>query len=236
MASTALKIITAALKDIRVIGAGDTVNDDDAEDALYQLNNLLDSWWNERLAVFSIRSDSGTWTGAAQSITVGSGGTINISRPLKITNVVFTFNSIDYPVKRMMSREEYDAIPYKVAQASFPDYVFYDPAYPLGVLYGYPIPAAALSVAIESWQQIQSFAALGTTIALPPGYERAIQKNLAIELSPSYGPSAAPSPELKEAAIKSKAAIKTVNAPKMVAATDAALVDRQRPMNIYADR
>lgn len=236
MSSTARKIITAALKDIRVIGAGDTVNDDDAEDALYQLNNMLDSWWNERLAVYSIRSDSGTWTGAATSVTVGTGGTINISRPAKVTNVIFTFNSIDYPVKRMMSREEYDAIPYKVAQASFPDYVFYDPAYPLGVMYGYPVPASALAVAIESWQQIQSFASLAATISLPPGYERAIQKNLAIELSPSYGPSAAPSVELKAAAAQSKAAIKAVNQVKLVASTDAALVDRQRPWNIYADR
>lgn len=237
MASTARTIISAALRDIRVLGAGDTMTDDDAEDALYQLNNMLDSWWLERLAVYAIRKDSGlTWTGAAQSVTVGSGGTLNIARPFKVTNVIFTFNSIDYPVKRILSMQEYDAIPYKQAQASFPDYVMYDSAYPLASLWGYPIPASALTVAIDSWQQIQSFSTLDTTIALPPGYERAIQKNLALELAPAYGPSAQPSPELKVQAAQAKANLKNVNSPKMVAQTDEALVNRQRPWNIYADR
>ena len=237
MSSTARTIITAALRDIRVLGAGDVANDDDAEDALYQLNNMLDSWWLERLAVYAIRKDSGlTWTGGSQSRTVGSGGNLNITRPFRVTNVIFTFNSIDYPVKRIISMEEYDAIPYKLAQASFPDYVMYDSAYPLASLWGYPVPASDLSVAIDSWQQIQSFASLDTTIALPPGYERAIQKNLAIELSASYGPSAQPAPELSRIALQSKANLKNVNSPSMVAATDQALVDRVRPWNIYADR
>lgn len=237
MSSTARTILTAALRDIRVLGAGDAMTDDDGQDALYQLNNMLDSWWLERLAVYAIRSDSGlTWTGAAQSMTVGSGGGFNITRPFRITNVVFTFNSIDYPVKRILSRAEYDAIPYKVAQASFPDFVFYDAAYPLATIYGYPIPSAALTTAIESWQQIQSFTTLDSTISLPPGYERAIQKNVALELAPAYGPSAQPSADLLRQAAQSKANIKNVNAPKMVAQTDAALVDYQRPWNIYADR
>lgn len=237
MSSTARTIITAALRDIRVLGAGDIATDDDAEDALYQLNNMLDSWWLERLAVFQVVQNSGlSWAAAAQSRTVGSGGQLNITRPFRIENVVFTFNGVDYPIKKMISRYEYDAIPLKTVQSSFPDYCFYDPAYPLGVLYAYPVPSGAVTVAIDSWQQIPSFTNLNTTISLPPGYERAIQKNLALELAPGYGPSATPSQDLRVQALQAKANIKTVNAPSMVAAIDGALSSKARPWNIYADR
>ena len=105
MASTARTIISAALRDIRVLGAGDVASDDDAEDALYQLNNMLDSWWLERLAVYAIRQDSGlSWSAAAQSRTVGSGGNLNITRPFRIVNVVFTFGNVDYPIRKMLDR------------------------------------------------------------------------------------------------------------------------------------
>lgn len=236
MASTARTIITAALREIRVLGAGDVPTDDDAEDALYQLKNMMDSWWLERLAVYEIRQDSGlTWAAAQSSRTVGTGGNFNITRPFRITGVVFTVNGVDYPVRKMIERAEYDAIPLKTAQSSFPEFCFYDPQYPLGVLYAFPVPSASVTVAINSWQQIQNFSTLDTQIALPPGYERAIQKNLAIEIAPSYGPSAQPSPELKVQAMQAKANLKTINAPSMVATLDAGIVQPWRPSNIYSD-
>src|ERR1700749_5311714 len=50
-------------------------------------------------------------------------------------------NLIDYPMTLLQSREDYNRIALKTLQ-SFPGYLFYDSAWPIGVLYPWPIPQA----------------------------------------------------------------------------------------------
>ncbi|HET8644058.1 MAG TPA: hypothetical protein VFO85_01140, partial [Vicinamibacteria bacterium] len=57
--------------------------------------------------------------------------------------------------------------------------------------------------------QISRFASLDALVSLPPGYEEMLVSNLAVRLCPSYSRSA--SPELRAAAVQSKAICKRSN-------------------------
>jgi hypothetical protein len=97
-----------------------------------------------------------------------------------------------------------------------------------------------LTFKLRSWQRLQSFSSLTTALALPPGYERAIVFNLAMEFAPEFGTGAKMDPQVPLIATQSKAAIKTINQPSMVAQLDSGVVALGKTVggryNINTDR
>lgn len=219
-----------------VIGVGEPLSADEAADGLTALNALMDSLWNERMAVYSIRQDSASWASGNASRTVGSGGNINITRPVRVENVFFRDSAnVDHPVEILRDRDLYDAIPVKATTSSYPMAVFYDPAYPLATLYAYPVPSQTLTVYIDSWQQLQSFTALTTAVSLPPGYEEMLAFNLAVTFAPEFGAAASLPDWVIERARSSKAVLKRLNAPASVMQVDAGVLMNRFPLNVYTD-
>lgn len=218
--TTALQIIESSARKIGVLGVGESADADFSSNALAGLNSMLDSWQLERLAVYQIVQGSYTWPAATTSRTIGSGGNFSAQRPVRIESAfVVDSNSNTYSMKVLQRREEYDAIAVKTVQSSLPSWLFMDSAYPLGVIYLYPVPSAQVTLKLNTWQTLQSFAALTTDLALPPGYLRALEFNFAIELHSDY-PSIPLAPSVIKIATESKSAIKTINAPSMVAQVD----------------
>lgn len=96
-------------------------------------------------------------------------------------------NFIDYPMKIIQAREDYNRIALKQLQ-TFPGYVFYDTAWPLGYLFPWPVPQSAiygLFVSIKN-QLPPMFATLSVPLNIPYEYYRAMVKNLALELRAKY--------------------------------------------------
>ena len=214
--ATGSSIVNRALRLITVLGQGNrTPTTNESGDALEALNAMLDAWGIDRLLVYQIKQESFTWTATA-SRTMGSGGNFSTTKPAKITNIVFTKNSIDYPVRRILTIDKYDNIPYKSVTSDVPQYVFVDDGYPLLTLYAYPVPSASITVKIDSYTALQSFTDLTTVLSLPQGTERALVYNLAVEIAPEYG--VEPSEIVIEIANKSKAALKRINSRPIIAA------------------
>lgn len=97
-------------------------------------------------------------------------------------------NQIDYPLEIIHSQEDYANIALK-GLVSFPGCLFYDPAWPLGWIYPWPIPQAniyAIAVVIKE-QLPSSFASIASIINLPLEYYEAILYNLAMRLRSKYG-------------------------------------------------
>jgi hypothetical protein len=210
---TAVDLITLALKDIGALGIGQSIGPDDTADGLATLNQMLGEWQAERLSVYHLIDTPLTSTGA-QSYTVGTGGNFNIQRPVRIEGAYARLNAgsasaIDYPVTLLESREDYAKIALK-GLTSFPEFAFYDAAYPLGNLIYYPVPNASFELHILTMEVLPQFAAPGSVINLPPQYQSAIRWNLGPYLAPSY--QIEPLPSLIRRAANAKRIIKRMNA------------------------
>lgn len=93
---------------------------------------------------------------------------------------------VDYPLTLVQSHEDYNRIRLKT-MGTFPQYVFYDSAYPLGKVYFWPVPQAnTYSLNILTKVQISNFNDLGQDIALPQVYEAALLYNLQVRLRIAY--------------------------------------------------
>ncbi|WP_433705800.1 hypothetical protein [Paraburkholderia sacchari] len=188
--STPSDIITLALKTANVVGVGQTPEAEDMNDAFNLLNMLLAQLQRRRYFIYQLITTGYQATGAL-SYTVGPGGNFNIPRPGKIESAFFRQNQntplpVDYPLEIIRAREDYNRISIKNLNA-FPRYAFYDAAYPVGNLFIWPLPNAQYQIFITTMLQLQQFATISDTLALPPEYSAALMWNLVLELYPFYG-------------------------------------------------
>lgn len=187
--TTARDIITLALFDAGVSGVGQTPDAEDINGALRRLNMMLRQWEQRRWLVFHETTHSLAMTGAL-SYTIGPAGQINVTRPRQIKSAfarqtIIGGNSVDYPLGLIQAREEYNLITLKNL-ASFPMYLFYDVANPLGVLYPWPLPSNQYTLYVTVVSQLQTFANLTDTVTLPDEYEEPIFYNLVVRLRAAY--------------------------------------------------
>src|SRR5574343_694239 len=109
--TTALQIITSAARLIGIVRKGEALDNDEAVDGLSALNDMLASWSNNGLLCVSRVWEYFTVT-SATSYTIGSGQTLNTTRPLVIKSAFFRSGDIDYPLE-IISDEEYESITLK---------------------------------------------------------------------------------------------------------------------------
>ena len=210
--ASALDMIKKSLRLISAIGqANPEPGATAATDHLASLNSMLESWSLQRLFVYQVYDETVSWTSGQSSRTIGTGGNFSTTRPTRLEDGFTRISNIDYPY-RSIAKHEYDSIANKTTQSSYPDVIYYDNTASLGVLYAYPVTNATVSIHLNTWKQLQSFSALTTAAALPPGYQRAIEYNLAIELQGEYPDLKLPDSVVRIAG-QSLADLKRFNAP-----------------------
>lgn len=190
--TTPLDIITAGLKKAGVLGVGQTPLAEDTNDAFDDLQDMLGQWQRKRWLIWHLVDYSFTSTGA-QSYTVGPGGNFVISpRPDRIESAFFRQivtsqpAQIDYPLEIIEAREDYNMISLKTL-ASFPQYLFYDSAFPTGIAYPWPlIPATNYELHLTVKETLAQFTSLAQTISLPLEYFAALKFNLALRIRQAY--------------------------------------------------
>jgi hypothetical protein len=198
--TTALGIIKSALRKSGVLVMSQDPSADEAQDTLEALNDMLASWSNDSLTVYARTFENFPISAGTAAYTIGSGGTFNTVRPVRIVSAYARLSNIDYPIK-VTTEENYDAVTYK-ANASIPTFMTYSNGYPLATITLYPTPATGYTLYLRTEKPLTEFASLNTTVDLPPGWKRALVYNLAIELASEYGQQVAP--EVAEIARDSK--------------------------------
>lgn len=219
--ATALDMITRAMRLIGSIGEGEVPSSYEAQTSLDALNTMLDSWSLDELSVYVIQQENFPIAPNTASYTIGTGGAFNTNRPALIRGGFFRDSANnDYPFK-VIELNQWDGLTPKNQPAYNPYYLYYATAYPLGTINLWPVPSVAGTLYLDSMKQLQNFTNLTTDLALPPGYKRMIENNLAIEIAPEF--ERAITPELAKVAIESKAAVQRINAPANILPLDSGL-------------
>jgi hypothetical protein len=213
--ATLLDLITDAYGEIGVLGEGEVPTAAQAALGLRKTNDLVDQWAAERLAIYTITRTLKTVTASDGEYSVGSGGDINIARPVYLDHVNLVETSADPDREtelRELTDDEYAAIVEKARTATNPNSWYYNPTFATarGTLSLFPIPTSStLQIALYVPTAVAEFAATSDSVSLPPGYKRMIVKNLALELAPSFQRQI--DPELRRQAMEAKSVVKRAN-------------------------
>lgn len=204
--TTARDLIKDALRKIHVLGKGQSLESDEANDALRLLNSMLSMWSVQGDLVYVSSKETFPLTGAG-TYTIGAGLDFNTIAPLRITGAYITSGTIDYPL-HAIDDSEYSSIAQKTISSSIPEYFYYD-GNPTAKIYLYPVDSGATSITINSVKPLTSFTTLDTAYDMPAEYEIAIVYNLAVLIAPEYEKE--PSFTVTKTAVEALNAVQTQN-------------------------
>lgn len=230
--ATARDLIKGSLRVLGVIATGETPSAEESNDALSALNDMLDSWSNERLIIYTKTEETFTLTPSQGRYSMGSGGNFNTTRPIKIENAVIeiagTSPTSEVPV-RIVPKEQWVYINVKDTTSNIPTVLYAEGSYPLEYINLYPVPSVANSLTLWTIKPLTTLTNLSTSLSLPQGYLRALKFNLAKELAPEYGVTL--TPEAAMIAMESKANIKRNNITERLLGSDPALLQQNQVYN-----
>lgn len=244
MAVSARTILSLAYKDIGVLAGGEPLTAEQGQEGLARLNNMVSSWQIQygtvnaiERQVFDMMADIG---GPDNPYSVGLGGDIDMPRPNILSGAGLLLNpGTDNPVeipRAVITDDGYQSIQIKTLANTLFTCVYYNPTYPLGSLYLWPVPNTADNDLVLYYQSLfTGFADLNTEYDWPslPGYAEALEYNVGKRLLISY-PQAEPRMDVLAMADESLAIIKRANNRLVDMGSDAALLtaDRRRGYNI----
>jgi hypothetical protein len=201
---TVQQLVNLALRKINVIASGESPSSDESADALVVLNQLVDSWTAQQVPLYSITAQTKTLTGAASYALATRIARIKSAATLTAAGLNFPIDVVD--------AGRWAAIPDKTRTGLYIESLYYDHVLATGTVYVTPKPSAG-TLEVWSYTPLAAFGALGDTVTLPVGYERALSAALAADLAPEYGRSI--SPELQATAAEAIGAIAKLNAANL---------------------
>jgi hypothetical protein len=179
------------------------------KEAFRFFQDLISNVSAEKLTVHSNTEDTKTLTASTGSYTYGTGGDIDSARPVSIVSAFIRDTNGDDTDIEIISEARYDSIGDKDVEG-LPTQIFYDAAYPLGVVNFYLVPdLSTYTVHLKVRKEIATLTALSNSISLPKEYLRYLRTALIIEIAPLYGYS--PTAEDYNALRESRKNVKLVN-------------------------
>ena len=232
--ATAGDQINGALRLLGILAEGETPSAETSQDALSALNQMIDSWNTERLAVFSTQDQVFSWPPNVLSRTLGPTGDFVGNRPILMDDSTYfkdPSNGLSFGIK-LINQQQYDGIAVKTVTSTYPQVMWINMNYPNIEMYVYPKPTKVLEWHFISVEELAQPATLATEIYFPPGYLRAFKYNLACEIAPEFG--VEPSPTVSRIAMASKRNLKRINNPDDIMSLPYSIVATRQRFNIFA--
>jgi len=234
MTTTAGDQINGALRLIGQLAEGETPSAATSQDALTAMNQMIDSWSTERLAVFSTQDQVFMWPPGAISRTLGPTGDFVGNRPVLLDDSTYfrdPANNISFGIK-ILNQQQYNGIAVKTVTSTYPQVIWVNMTYPDIEMYIYPVPTKVLEWHFVSVSELTQPATLATVLSFPPGYLRAFRYCLACEIAAEFG--VEPSPQVSRIAMTSKRNLKRINNPDDIMSLPYSIVGTRQRYNIFA--
>ena len=232
--TTAGDQINGALRLLGVLAEGETPSAATSQDALFALNQMIDSWGTEKLSTFTTQEQVFSWLPGRISQTLGPSGDFVGDRPVLMDDATYFVDAstgISYGIK-IINQQQYDGIAVKTVTSTFPQVLWINTNYPNIDMHIYPVPTKVLEWHFISAAQLTQPATIATPLYFPPGYLRAFRYNLACELAPEFGVD--PSATVSRIAMYSKRNLKRINNPDDIMSIPYAIVSTRQRFNIFA--
>jgi hypothetical protein len=175
------------------------------------LNALLDQMNATRHMVFADVFSTFTLTPGLNPHTIGPTGTwVTAQRPVSIEGASLELSAGIFIPIALKDAAWWDAVVLPGLTSAVQMALFYNPTWPNGELWFWPVPSTALAVVLMT-RVVLAQVTLATTFTLPPGYQKAITLTLAEDCAASFGTQ--PKPSTVALARQARAAIFNNNDP-----------------------
>ena len=258
--ATTRELLNGAHRLLGLVNSGNVLPEAVYQDNLIALNQMIDSWNTERLAVFCTQTQTYNWDPGARVRTLGPTGDFTLilgtqlndpmstqndnfigidgvpasQRPILLEDSTFfrdPATNVSYGIK-FINQQQYNGIAVKTVSSTYPQVMWVNMTFPNITMTVYPVPTKLLEFYFVSVQPLTTPVTLETDLEFPPGYLRAFRYNLALELAPEFN--VEPSSEVRRIAMYSKRNLKRINNPDDVMAMPYSLMARRNRYNIYA--
>lgn len=188
--ATMRQIIVNALKKINAISVGEQPSAAEAADGLSELNQLFDDWNSIRHGVYAQQFETYTLVPSLSPHTIGpTGATFTVTqRPVTLDGASLILDNGTPPSYQEITVRDWQwwhAQPTPTLESTFPTDVYYQPDWPNGKLFFWPIPQTAYDVELVT-RVLLAQVELSDEFSLPPGYQNAITLTLAERLSITF--------------------------------------------------
>jgi len=221
-----------ALIEIGALAPGEDPGSDEVQWVFRKFNDLVDLWQARQAYVYSYAFNIYTLVANLSPHTIGPSGLATFStapqpRPVRIESAALLLQNssetglVDLAIN-IRDREWWAAQQVKQIQTNVPTDLYYDPTFPDGSLYFWPVCNIQRQVRLQIWQTVSQFTQIQDPIGgpggpetLPPAYRVALKLTLAEMLL--SGSNRAPSASLAKDALSARAAVFGNNAksPRM---------------------
>jgi len=183
VAITIRTVCTDAAQELGVVAQGETLSAADAAVILGLLHRLLNAWNGDRLAVYATAFNTYTLVPNLAPHTIGPTGTfVTNQRPVSLdgANLILPATTVNF-YGQITVRDQKWWLSQSVPQltTNIPTDVYYQPDWPNGKLFFWPVPATAYDVQLMTRVLLDDTVTLNDAFSLPPGYQQAITLTLA---------------------------------------------------------
>ena len=190
-------IVSQALMEIGAIDPSEAPSAPELSLGLLKLNRLIDAWNADRRMIWTVQFLGGPGNPAlilVPNLLPHTIGPVNATftvpqRPVKLLDANVILYNISPPVRsplRIQDADWWDANRVYSITSSLPTDVYYEPDWPNGLLFIWPVPTTAYQLELEVWTALAQFFTPQDKVSLPPGYFDALVYDLAMSLAPSF--------------------------------------------------
>lgn len=199
MATTLGDIVTMALREVAVVAMADAPDGDEMTTGLFLAAELYDAWNGSEQSQFTEQFLSFTLTPNLQPHTIGLTANaptlvVTTNRPVRILGANLVLNQFTPNVNQpldLWDRAAWLAQPVQQLATQNPLALYYEPSWPNGSIFLWPVPTRAYGLQLEVMTPLASIVQTAP-FTLPPSYQQAFRLTLAESM---VGPFTVPMPQ-----------------------------------------
>ena len=239
-------LISDALIEVEIKSPGEMTDSDTGQWAFRKTNYILDSWATSKKFVYAsafndyvLPSNLPVAADGSAKATIGPGPGATYpatQRPVKILSASAIINNTTPPVLapiHINDNQWWAGVTLPGITSMYPTDLFYNPAWPNGELYLWPISDTSFGLRLETWVLLSQFGSIDdpiggpdSTFSIPPGYRNALMLTLAESLQPGSGKES--NPQLRADAATARAAVFGNNAaPANISTLDSGMPNQR---------